>query len=181
MSGDSIPDQTSATPASVDRTTPLEPALAALSKDTVASLYGHLSIIDSKASSLLTFNAIGLTAISIWLEYVPLNFLHLTLDGIFVALLASCILCLAAVFLYWVRDDRLSDPRFIGILKKKIRIRTRVYVCAWSLSLASVTLLIVVSSLHMYDSYLQVTQLCNEDCESLLDSEQWRNLDYQAR
>jgi hypothetical protein len=58
--------------------------------ENVKNQYELLNILDSKASALLTFNAIALASISIWLGYVPLNYLHLALDLIFIVLLLSC-------------------------------------------------------------------------------------------
>ncbi len=57
--------------------------------------YELLNILDAKAAALLTFNALSLTAIAVWLGYVPLNFLHLSLDLVFLALLTSCAFLLA--------------------------------------------------------------------------------------
>jgi hypothetical protein len=72
-------------------------------------LYAGLSILDDKASSLLTFNAIGLTALAVWLEKIPLNAFHLTLDIAFLLFLISCGLCLKIVSLHWASTSDLNN------------------------------------------------------------------------
>src|SRR3712207_4155744 len=73
----------------------------------VKDQYELLNILDHKASALLTFNAVALASISIWLGYVSLNFLHLALDLVFLALLFSCTTLLRIIWLRWasVHED----------------------------------------------------------------------------
>jgi hypothetical protein len=146
-------------------------------------LYDNLSIIDSKSASLLTFNAIGLAAISIWLGYVPPNQLHFWLDVVFVAFVSSCCLCLLAVFLYWsTKAGGRGRPRpareVEATLLRKRRFRTWVYRFAWAISGLSVLALLVISIYHGYGTYRKVYGSCDADCMKQFGPENWGNLDF---
>lgn len=135
--------------------------------------YELLNILDGKASALLTFNAIGLTALAVWLGYVPLNFLHLALDLVFLALLVSCAFLLSIIALRWA-----TGPTDLGMLKSTRRRRTRSYRTAWTLAIGSVLLVIVISAVHAWGTVLIAVDQCGEICQGFYSSEVFGNLDY---
>lgn len=143
-----------------------------------AFLYGNLSILDQKSSTLLAFNAIGMTAISVWLGYVPPNWLHLALDLIFLVLLASCALALSVVNLHWSTIEELSDDELqTRTLLRKRDSRTISYKRAWALSVTSVLALFVVSSVHTVGTFVQAAGRCNEICAEIFSQDAFGNLD----
>src|SRR5690349_16567455 len=123
--------------------------------EAVKNQYELLNILDGKASALLTFNALALASISIWVGYVPLNYLHLILDVVFVVLLVSCGFLL---YIIWLRWAKLHD-RVYALDKVRVD-RTRCYRFAWKLSAASVTCLIAVSIVHGVGTALIATNSC---------------------
>jgi hypothetical protein len=146
-------------------------------------LYDNLSIIDSKSASLLTFNAIGLAAISIWLGYVPPNQLHFWLDVVFVAFLVSCCLCLGAVILYWstrreIEGGDVSANVVEEKLLRKRRNRTWAYRGAWTISGLSVLALLAISIYHAYGTYRKVYGSCDPACMKHFGPENWGNFDF---
>jgi hypothetical protein len=146
-------------------------------------LYGTLSIIDSKAASLLTFNAIGLAAISIWLGYVPPNKLHYWLDVVFVALVLSCCLCLLAVSIFWsterdIGEGDVSTGQVEATLLRKRWGRTVSYRFAWAISGLSVLALLFISAYHAHGTYRKVYGSCDADCMKQFGPENWGNLDF---
>jgi hypothetical protein len=93
----------------------------------------------AKASSLLTFNAIGLAALAIWLESIPLNLFHLALDVAFLLLVISCGICLTIVNLHWVstRDLQQAVERPSNLLRIR-ESRTVLFRWAWLLAVLAV-------------------------------------------
>jgi hypothetical protein len=131
-------------------------------------LYENLSVLDSKASGLLTFNAVGLAAIAVWLSYVPLNFMHLILDTVFVLLIGSCLLCLQVVVVYWAPSSHLSDAEsFRRALLALRNQRTGTFRRAWVTSLISIGLLLGVSVVHTVGTLMIATGTCEETCRSV--------------
>lgn len=141
-------------------------------------LYSCLNILDGKASTLLTFNAIGLTAIAIWLQYVPANLLHLFLDCIFLFLLISCGLSLYVVSLHWSSPEELDQvDKQIRVLLTKRNVRTRCYKMAWCLSILSVLVLFLVAGFHTIGTYLTVSDSCGPTCEAIFGEKVFGNVD----
>jgi hypothetical protein len=120
-------------------------------------LYEALSILDAKASSLLTFNAVGLTALAIWLANIPLNFFHLALDLAFLGFLASCALCLKIVWLHWVSTaDLKSDDRYPVRLLEVRDSRTVLYRWAWLLAVFAVAVTGLAAVHHTFETLFTV-------------------------
>ena len=139
--------------------------LAALEKRKVAEgyagyfnfLYGALSILDAKASSLLTFNAVGLTALAIWLANIPLNFFHLALDFAFLGFLASCALCLKIVWLHWVSTADLNTDDAYPVKLLEVRdSRTVLYRWAWALAVFAVAVTGLAAVHHTFETLFTV-------------------------
>jgi len=131
-------------------------------------LYGNLSILDSKASSLLTFNAIGLTALAVWLEYIPQNWFHFVLDFTFVLFLLSCALCLITVWVYWSPPEHFQKPDLqMQTLLAKRNQRTSLYRLAWLLSSVAVVVLTFASVFHGFGTLLKASGNCGELCEKI--------------
>jgi len=135
--------------------------------------YELLNILDSKASALLTFNAIALASISIWLGYVPLNFLHLSLDLVFVVLLLSCAGLLRIIWLRWA-----STRENVEALDRIRQARTGHYRLAWILSFGSIICLIAISLVHLTGTLLIATDNCQSRCQVFYSEKVFGNLDY---
>lgn len=122
-----------------------------------AFLYEALNIIDGKASSLLTFNAIGLAALAIWLEKIPLNLFHLALDVAFLLLVLSCAICLAIVNLHWVStaDLRRREERPVQLLRIR-ETRTRLFRWGWFLAVAAVGITALATFHHTAETLFTV-------------------------
>ena len=120
-------------------------------------LYESLSILDAKASSLLTFNAVGLTALAIWLERIPLNFFHLTLDSAFLCFLISCGLCLRIVWLHWSSTADLTNTDQYPLRLLEVRDeRTVLYRWAWSLAVGAVVVTTLATISHTFETLFTV-------------------------
>lgn len=134
-------------------------------KNVVDELYAHLSIIDSKSSALLTFNAIGLAVLAIWLEGIPPNLFHLYLDIVFVLVLVSCGFLLLTVKIYWDSSSaNKSGGKSVAALLKKKRNRTDLYKAAWWISAISIFILTVLSVLHGIHTWKHSAGLCEPNC-----------------
>ena len=122
-----------------------------------AFLYAGLSILDAKASSLLTFNAIGLTALAVWLEKIPLNVFHLTLDVAFLLFLISCGLCLKIVWLHWVSTADLDNKEEHPVALLTVRdSRTVLYRWAWFLAVCAVVVTGLAAIHHTLETLFTV-------------------------
>lgn len=120
-------------------------------------LYDALSILDAKASSLLTFNAVGLTALAIWLANIPLNFFHLTLDLAFLGFLGSCALCLKIVWLHWVSTEDLNTDDTYPVTLLEVRdSRTVLYRWAWVLAVSAVAVTGLAAVHHTFETLFTV-------------------------
>jgi hypothetical protein len=125
--------------------------------ETFTFLYAGLSILDAKASSLLTFNAVGLTALAIWLERIPLNVFHLTLDVAFLLFLISCGLCLKIVWLHWASTADLDDQDERPVALLAVRdARTVLYRWAWLLAVCAVVVTGLATLHHTLETLFTV-------------------------
>lgn len=140
----------------------------------VQKQYELLSILDSKASALLVFNAMTLTALSVWLNYVSLNIMHLVLDVVYVALLLSCTFLLGIIALRWAKADE-----SIQILESIRGSRTTLYTIAWWLSITSIVVVLITSMIHTVGTALKATDRCGTVCSSFYSENIFGNLDYQ--
>lgn len=143
-------------------------------------LYSMLSIVDSKASSLMAFNAIGLAALAIWLEGLPLNWLHLTLDLVFLLFLFSSATCFIVVRVYWSPSAHFRDPelQMKTLLEKRDR-RTQLYRTSWWLSVVAVGIFTVVSIVHAVGTSLRATGTCDVRCGKFYSEKVWGRRDSQ--
>jgi hypothetical protein len=143
-------------------------------EEAVKLQYELLSILDSKASALLTFDAVALASLSIWLGYIPLNYMHLSLDLVFLAMLFSCVVLLTIIWLRWASDaddeSRLNEIR---------EVRTARYRLAWRLSLSGMTMIIIVSVVHTAGTALIATNHCSTTCRYFYSENVFGNLDYE--
>lgn len=101
-------------------------------------LYSNLSILDSKSSSLLTFNAIIVAVFAIFATTQTGLFVRLfSTAGISLSLLSSAIL-MNVVWVHWSTRDHLLDARTHEITLLAVRRdRTIEYRKAWNWSKAS--------------------------------------------
>jgi amino acid transporter len=143
-------------------------------------LYANLSVLDSKASSLMAFNAIGLTALAVWLESIPSNWLHLALDIVFLLFLFSSATCLVTVWVYWSPPHHFGKPvlQTKALLEKRNR-RTRLYRVSWVLSSLAVAVLTVVSLIHAIGTALYASGGCGERCQAVFSEGKWGNRNVQ--
>jgi hypothetical protein len=143
-----------------------------LANEDIKNQYTLLGILDGKSAGLLTFNTIFLTTISVWLGYVPLNFMHLSLDLVFLALLVSCALLLRVIELRWS-----SVGESIGELDAVRETRTKKYHRAWRISRGCVYAVILVSAVHTVGTVLSATGACGPSCTWFYGENVFGNLD----
>lgn len=136
--------------------------------------YELLTILDGKASALLTFNGILLAVLSVWLGYIPLNYIHLILDIVFLLLLVSCLRLLTVVWLVWAS----LSARAAADLEAVRRRRTRHYHHAWWMSGAAVLIVFAVSAVHTYGTLAKATGTCGPNCRWFYSEEIFGNMDY---
>ena len=142
----------------------------------VKNQYELLNILDGKASALLTFNAIFLTSLSVWLGYIPLNFFHLTLDLVFLALLVSCSMLLQVIWLRWSRLEESAEE-----LESIRWDRTRYYHWAWKISRYSIGIVILVSIVHSSGTLFIAFRVCTGFCGWFFSDSVFGNIDYGGR
>ena len=134
--------------------------------------YELLTILDNKSSGLLTFNAIFLASISVWLGYVPLNYLHLTLDIVFLALLVSCFYLLTVIRLRWSSHGESAE-----VLNDLRTGRTGRYRLAWVISATSICVVVVVTLVHTFGTALTASGNCGATCSQFYSEKIFGNLD----
>lgn len=119
-------------------------------------LYANLSIIDSKAQALLSFNSFLLAIVGIYFGTVQSIrdevFLLVPFVATLIASGISCLLCLDVVWVHWLtakdmrpvadaKEDSVGEG-FIELLLLRDE-RTRTYRLAWLLSFASVAAVVL--------------------------------------
>jgi hypothetical protein len=109
-------------------------------------LYSCLSILDSKAHGLLTYDSIVLAAASLVLTIFARTF-NAGSVLIFIALVCSAFaasLCLYVIWIYWTEtaDFQKSDGLFVELLKVRNR-RTIAYRLSWLISQLAMVLLVL--------------------------------------
>lgn len=141
----------------------------------IQHLYDLLSILDSKAAALLGFNAIFLTALSVWLGYIKPNLMHLILDLVFLVLLVSCGLLLSVIFLKWSpEDDTVAGATELARVRK---FRTRCYTAAWGLSATSILIVFLVAAVHTVGTGLKASDNCGCACQTFFSEDIFGNVD----
>lgn len=149
-----------------------------LNDATIREHYELLTIIDSKASALLTFNGIFLAVLTVWLGYIPLNYLHLILDVVFLALLMSCFLLLLVVWLVWSKAVPAQATQDLESVRLQ---RTRRYHRAWWIAAISVVTVFAVSAVHSVGTGLKATGNCGPLCERIFSEKNFGNVDYSTQ
>ena len=115
-----------------------------------AFIYDNLSILDSKASSLLSFNAIGLAVLTIFITDAGHLFIALAYYFCMLLLLASCVMCLIIVRVHWSTTEDISDiDAHIEKLLSIRRIRTTWYRTAWVLATGTIVLFVLVTLIQV--------------------------------
>lgn len=130
-----------------------------LNSSDVKNQYALLSILDGKAAALLTFNAIFLATLAIWIQNLVLNAMHLILDLVFIALLLSCYLILRVIPLKWS-----SGAETASELNDLRAHRTESYQRAWQVSKWSILAVIAVTAVHTLGTVLHVADACDGRC-----------------
>ncbi len=106
-------------------------------------LYRSLTILDDKASALLSFNSIMLAAIAVFLTSTGDDLARVVFLVAFLIMGASCCLCLQVVRLYWSDTDSLADSERFWLDLNLVRDhRTRVYRIAWLLAGSALLVLV---------------------------------------
>jgi hypothetical protein len=106
-------------------------------------IYGNLSILDTKTASLLSFNAIGLAVLTIFVTNATNPWIAWVYYAGMVLLMASCVLCSVVVRVHWSTTDDLTHPEehIISLLSVR-RTRTMQYRLAWILAIFTIVLLL---------------------------------------
>lgn len=120
-----------------------------------AFIYDNLSILDSKASSLLSFNAIGLAVLTIFITDAEHLLIALAYYFCMLLLLASCVMCLTIVRVHWSTTEDISavDAHIEKLLSVR-RIRTTWYRTAWVLALGTIFLFVLVTLVQVLAKHL---------------------------
>jgi len=101
-------------------------------------LYGCLSILDAKSSSLLAFNSIIMAVFAIFMTGVRSRAEWIAVNLGMASILASCLLLLSVVWVHWSTTENLSDIEKHALLLLKVRrSRTIKYRLAWYLAVAA--------------------------------------------
>lgn len=146
--------------------------------------YDLLTILDSKASGLLTFNSIFLATLAIWLGYVPFNVLHILLDLVFIALLCSCWQLLNVIWLKWTPLEEIADRNPEEVAKELQFVRKRrtgIYHSAWYIAKGSIICVVVVTIVHALGVILEASGVCNGVCASFYGPDFFGNFDSESR
>lgn len=107
-------------------------------------LYRNLTILDDKASGLLSFNSIILATIAIFLTSTGDDLARQVCLLAFLIMGVSCCLCLQVIRLHWSDTASLSDSERFWIDLSRIRDRrTRYYRSAWLLAGAALLILVL--------------------------------------
>jgi hypothetical protein len=123
-------------------------------REIFALIRDKLTVLNAKASTLLTFNAMALASLSIWASNTPvadpspLARFHLTLDFVYMLFLVSSFLSLFNVSIHWSVGNPLLDDQLVAYLRARDR-RTKLHRVALAIAVASVLGLFVASSMHV--------------------------------
>lgn len=134
-------------------------------KDTTELFYAALTILDSKASALMTFDSILIAAAAFTIEkgggFVAIV---LTLFGIVMALVAAALCLLVARISYPFLDKvtitsaaagnpaQLDYSNELSALDEAVGTRTRYYRVAWRLSVAALFPFLIVFAMALFTS-----------------------------
>jgi hypothetical protein len=117
-------------------------------KDLFSHLYGCLSILDTKSSSLLASNAITSAVFAIFMSNpLPRPELMITLDVGMASILVSSLFLLWVIRVHWATKDELRD---LDVLWGLWRSRTISYQLAWYLSVLAIVALLAFLVLRFF-------------------------------
>lgn len=139
----------------------------------IKNQYELLNILDGKASALLTFNAIALASISIWLGYVPLN----SCTSRWTSSLSFCCSLAQGCCASFGCDGAAVQEKIEELDRVRLE-RTAHYRLAWKLSIGAVVCLIAVSVVHTFGTLLISTGTCTRPCQAFFSQDVFGNLDY---
>lgn len=107
-------------------------------------LYGCLSILDAKSTSLLSFNSIIIAVFAIFIATQPHGLQRIAVETGMAAVLVSCLLLLAVVWIHWSTTENLVDREHHAFVLLEVRrSRTIKYRLAWYFSVAGMLALSV--------------------------------------
>jgi len=115
-------------------------------------LYGTLSILDGKSSSMLTFNGIMLAVYVIYLAGSTINRPQFVLANLgTLTVLISSVLLLSVVWVYWSTTEQLRDGRnhYLNLVDVR-KTRTIRYRLAWCFSFAGVVTLVLLLVVELW-------------------------------
>jgi hypothetical protein len=105
-------------------------------------LYGCLSILDAKSTSLLTFDAVIIAVFAVFMagELPLISWVIVDLGT--VTILVSCFFLLSVVWVHWSTTDHLADFEQHALTLLEVRrARTIKYRLAWYLSVSALIML----------------------------------------
>jgi hypothetical protein len=101
-------------------------------------LYGCLSILDSKSSSLLSFNSIIIAVFAIFMTGELRGVERITITIGMASVMVSCLLLLSVVWVHWSTTENLSDLESHALVLLRVRrSRTIKYRLAWYFAVGS--------------------------------------------
>jgi hypothetical protein len=113
-------------------------------------LYDNLSILDSKAASLLQFNAVILAVDAILFASSSSHILRYYLLADLMLSIFSCIACLVVVWVHWSTTADLRNIAEHGLVLLRVRDRrTVLYRVAWWLAVMALAGLVLGTVLSM--------------------------------
>lgn len=136
-------------------------------KEILALVRDTLTVLNAKAATLLTFNAIALASLSIWASNTPvvagspLASFHVALDCVYLLLLVSGLLSLFNVSIRWYFDAPLSDSQLVSYLQERDR-RTKLHRAALAIASSGLPALVAASLLYLTSVASFVFGLCEE-------------------
>lgn len=123
-------------------------------------LYGCLSILDAKSTSLLAFNSIIIAVFAIFLSGELRRVEWFAVNIGMASILVSCLLLLSVVWVHWSTTDNLVDlEKHALILLDVRRSRTIKYRLSWYFSVAALCGLIAFLLIRFFQSHSRLVHL----------------------
>ena len=120
-------------------------------KELFKHLYDCLSILDSKSTSLLTFNSVIIAVFAIFTVAEPLGVAWIAIAFGMAMTLVSCLLLLWVVWIHWSTTDDLKDKENHPLTLLRVRrSRTVLYRLAWYFSVAGISGLLLFFAYHIF-------------------------------
>lgn len=120
-------------------------------KELFAHLYDSLSILDSKTSSLLSFNSIILAIYAIFIVSADSVSQIVPMIIVMISLLVSSISLLNVIWIHWSTTEQLNNTtEHIKVLLQVRKSRTITYRIAWYFSVFALVSLIIFLILQVF-------------------------------